>query len=571
MHSSIKWLLIATTIVYVCRSETIHFTNSPAHLIGSKNFTSYKLLVKNSDPITIIEANKEINSDAQHATGYNPNDRLDANVNEQDYESAPTDDGDFGQKTLVVANGGFHQKERTPTVELREAIGLTIDPEPSEDDPSVRYNDDPNKPNHYHYGDSNNGGGVKKLVYSPVLLKKFVKEYTDKLKYADPGTKNAIKEIGEKINKNVNNESSDRDRDRDRDRDQDHRRPPSDFDKNGEGAEEKYNFNSFNDGFGDRRRRPSAGSTPNKDRDGWVTLDAVPWSSSTVSKWQGYGNKNDDRRPGSLGPPDRPFNRPNRPYNNNNNNYDADEDNFYRPKPLFNDDRPSTLSTWTRPQAMSRPGSQYAFSTFSGGGTDHADDFYDKPSGNNKPWSDDIITDHRPANFPRQPPKRADVYSEENDDRHRPSSHHSHPIEGNGEWVLISTTKGYQAPANRRQQGKRAMSFQQTAASLNAPHFVAHKGVKLTVLPALGSDSKNSTFSTDANSNPKPAMITSHGGLLEIEPSFQSVDDAVAAAAHADTAGITINSGSTTNTQVKNSIKKNTTNQVKKRKVLKGN
>lgn len=546
MRYSIKWLLIAT-ITYLCRSETIHFTNSPSHLIGSKNFTSYKLFVKHSDPITIIEANKEINESP--STNVYENDRIDLDENDRDDIDVSTYDGSFGEKTLLVANGGSHQRERTPTQEVREAIGLTIDSEPFDDDPSTRFND--------HDSDAaGTSGGVKKLVYSPVLLKKFVKEYTEKLKHADPGTKNAIKEIGEKINKNTNGDNGDHE--------------PSDFDKHNENIEEKYNLNSFhNDGYaGDRRRRPSAGNnpinSPYKDRDGWVTLEAVPWSSSTVSKWQGYGNKhNDDRRPGSFASHDRPHSRPEKqPYN------EHDDDFYNQPKP-FNDDRPGTYSTWTRPQSLKRPGSQYAFSAFSDGNQEHSDDYNERPSNNKRPWSDDIITDHRPSNFPRQPPKRADVYSDENDDRHRPSSHHSHPAEGNGEWVLISTTKGYQSPANRRQHGKRAMSFHETAASLNSPQITSHKAIKLTVLPALNIDNKNSTFSTDKNKNVKPAMVTSHGGLLEVESSFQTVDEAVAESGNKHQLAI---DASATNTQVKNSNKnKNTLNQSKKHKVLKGN
>uniref|UniRef100_A0A1B0GL03 Secreted protein n=1 Tax=Lutzomyia longipalpis TaxID=7200 RepID=A0A1B0GL03_LUTLO len=38
--------------------ETIHYTNSPRHLGISENYTSYKLEVPGSAPITVIEANR---------------------------------------------------------------------------------------------------------------------------------------------------------------------------------------------------------------------------------------------------------------------------------------------------------------------------------------------------------------------------------------------------------------------------------------------------------------------------------------------------------------------------------
>lgn len=118
---------------------------------------------------------------------------------------------------------------------------------------------------------------------------------------------------------------------------------------------------------------------------------------------------------------------------------------------------------------------------------------------------------------------------------------------------------GYQIPGGHRQHGKRAMSLSQSAVTLNVPQVVAHKTVKLTVLPAIGSEhdqNKTSTFSTDINK--PPTLFTSHGGLLEVDATDQTIDEHVKATAHTLTGG------------PKQTIKPQK-NIVKRRKVMKGN
>lgn len=561
-------------------AETIHFTNSPGHLVGSKNFTTYKLHVKNSEPITIIEASKEVlPSDTDDRTStelvYNQNDRMDFGTGEDDRHV-------FMNKKLVASLGASHQAESLKTHEIHESLGLVVDANPDESTAATR--------NEYNQngGETLNGIGIKKLVYSPILLKKFVKEYTEKLKNADVGTKNAIQAISEKINSNKSD-------------DEVGENAASSGTSEGE-AEQKYNYNSFHDSYdSNRNRRPgSSGNNGYKDRDGWVTLEAVPWSSSSVSKWYAYGNKNKDdrRRPssGSYGSAsshfDRPYasaQRPDKfPYEN-----DDDDDHYYsRPKPgnIDRDSRPNVYSTWTKPQTMGRPPRpQYNYGdtgTFNSGG----DKFFDRPSGSGsssgshsgRPWQDDIITDNGPSNFPGSSSgssgsghtssgyygnkhQNDDFDDIDDGDHYRPSgssihaSYQSRPNEGNGEWVLISTTKGYQIPGGHRQHGKRAMSLSQSAVTLNVPQVVAHKTVKLTVLPALGSEhdqNKTSTFSTDIDK--PPTMVLSHGGMLEVEATDQTVDEHVKATTH------TLTNGS----KQPNKPQKNV---VKRRKVLKGN
>lgn len=567
-------------------AETIHFTNSPGHLVGSKNFTTYKLHVKNAEPITIIEASKEVSlpsdTDDRPLSStefmYNQNDRMDYEINDDDRNV-------FLNKKLVASIGASHQAETQKTHEIHESLGLVVDANPDESATAAATR------NEYKVngGDVVSGVGIKKLVYSPVLLKKFVKEYTEKLKNADVGTKNAIIAIGEKLGGNTTTTTN-------------HRNDNDNAgNKNGNGgvdeAEQKYNYNSFHDSYDSHRnRRPGASGNNNnayKDRDGWVTLEAVPWSSSSVSKWYAYGNKNKDdrRRPSSGGYGssfDRPYGSSSRPDKFPYDDVDDDERYYNRPRPgqIDRDSRPNVYSTWTKPQPMGRPPRpQYNYGDsgmFNSGG----DKFFDRPSSishtGGRPWGDDIITDNGPSNFPGSgggggsssgagyysTKHQNDDFDESDDgDHYRPSgssihnSYQSRPNEGNGEWVLISTTKGYQIPGGHRQHGKRAMSLSQSGVTQNAPSIVAHKAVKLTVLPALAPNpnnfNKSSAFSTD---NHKPSIITSHGGLLEVGGNDQTVDEHVKATIHtlADTGAM-------------KPATKPQKNVVKRRKVVKGN
>lgn len=488
------WLLVA--VFAVCQSETIHFTNSPTHLLGSRNFTTYKLMVKDAEPITIIEANKEINGPTENIQ---PNRRSDI---------------DITHKALI----DIHEEE-----ELFEGTKKAVSIEPQPIGMTITQDVNPSSGTNRDTDGSDNG--LKKLVYSPILLKKFVKEYTEKLKNADVNTKNAIKEISEKISHNENPN-------------------PVEAAKHDE-IEEKYNYNAF-----DRDRRRPVSNTPYKDRDGWVTLEAVPWSSSTVSKWHGHYEDDRERPSGGYSSfNDRLYSvNAHRP-----SNYHQEEEEFYRPKPYgarpVADDRPP-YSAWSKPEAFSRPARPHATSY------NDRDGWYDRDRPYARPWNSDIITDNRPSDFPK--PHRRPGYNEpepytiDDDDRYRPaaSNNADQHTSANGEWVLISTTKGYQVPG-RRQSGRRSLKFSVPTSMDTRGDMTSHKSIKITVLPALKS---NSTFSTDPN---KPAMVTSHGGMLEVESSQQTIEAAVIDSKRQIT---------TTKSPIKVPLK-----DIKKRKVLRGN
>ncbi|PNF27468.1 hypothetical protein B7P43_G08982 [Cryptotermes secundus] len=225
---------------------------------------------------------------------------------------------------------------------------------------------------------------------------------------------------------------------------------------------------------------------PYDDRDGWVTLEAIPWSSSKISKWQSSNISN--KRP----------------------HWES------RPQAQdWNSDKPS--KPWERPQ--------------------HGDYNYKPTHGHHQQWitssHPDIITEgtpenwpvpiHRPGgtgNFKPWPYQETDFahHQHQYDDNYKhevtrrpptPVVYHdgglpqNYPESGEGEWVLLSSTKGYSKPIRHH-------SYQR-ALTLNPRPITATRSVRLTVLPAL-----NGTANT----------TTSHGGLLEVESTFQTVDEA---------------------------------------------
>lgn len=218
---------------------------------------------------------------------------------------------------------------------------------------------------------------------------------------------------------------------------------------------------------------------PFDDRRGWVSLEAVPWSISKVSKWQNKGE-----RPGTGH--ENEFDR-------NYNNQKANKPN-YKYKPTINypiyeqNERPATYfaqkvhihnqayKSAPKPPLSKRPANNH-----------HKHD---------ENCNHEIITDGLPSNFPSE-------HQESN--RRRGTSNEflpeRHPFKSDGDWVLLSTTKGYKRPKIHG----RSMKEDNNSVS-------THRSVRLTVLPPL----KNS----------KVNMTTSHGGLLQVESTFQTVEQA---------------------------------------------
>ncbi|XP_059062798.1 uncharacterized protein LOC131855538, partial [Achroia grisella] len=273
---------------------------------------------------------------------------------------------------------------------------------------------------------------------------------------------------------------------------------------------------------------------PYDDKEGWVTLEPVAWSTSKISKWKpnvkkqkpNHWNDNDNRFPDDDGynpyqdsdngysyPHKRPsLSRPG--YINNKLQlpltYDAVDDNIPK-RPSWNKpEQTSFTSSWS-PDEGRRP---YKPS---------CDSEEHRPNDETVLYgiSDSVVTDHRPSHFPyeyealhpasmhKRPMRRPTqvVYAGTPDLNSDYGSSDSRPPYGDGQWVLLSTTKGYR---NKKRQRSLNPSSAPMDGSSEFGSVTSHQAVALTVLP-IDNDKKN--------------MTTSHGGLLEVEKSFQTVEE----------------------------------------------
>ncbi|XP_055543027.1 uncharacterized protein LOC129728604 [Wyeomyia smithii] len=423
---------ILLSMFVLAYSETIHFTNSVKHLHTTKNFTTYEVDVPGSKPITIIEANPE-NSNARKPA--------------------------MGQLRNAVG-AGVEEHANVVRDDLINAL-RTMPP--------------------------------KKTFYSPDLLNKFLQEYSERLKNADPNTKQKLMEIGLMTNKQTLEEDSEQSK-------EDQLLLEDSDERNALGNSKWYSDN--------RKTHPW------NLKDGWVTMEAVPWSESKVSKWHSNSNKHNsypsnNQWPGSNS--EEMSYRPKPAYasiasqSQSNNFYSSSDDDYVDSLYSLNrpEEKPSKPAFDSFYNRRYKPSEDYVRKTSQYNPDYSGDSWYDhgfkKPTDSNKvlhSQSGDIITDGRKPQFP--PHGTSPLYQQQqqpsNKDRYHPQSY---PNGGNGEWVLISTTKGYQYP---RRQGQRAISFQ--------PATLSHKSIKLTVLPM-----KNSLD-----------MTTSHNGLIEVASSTQTVE-----------------------------------------------
>ncbi|XP_066257331.1 uncharacterized protein [Euwallacea similis] len=256
---------------------------------------------------------------------------------------------------------------------------------------------------------------------------------------------------------------------------------------------------------------------PFDDRNGWVSLDPVPWSVSKISKWQSKYKPSSERPWDEYDVPEASSQRP----------YLHEDDlEFNRPisitppspyvyhRPTESSDRfDSYYEGGDRLRPTPNPSKYPPRPTAYFGHKIHLETHFPSDSSTQRPYSyhnkkdckhpyEDIITDGRPANFPQSNPyetfnrrgSEIEVHSE------------GHPFNGEGEWVLLSTTKGYKPPRN----GARSLSYGATSSPTQT--LRASRGVRLTVLPPLKGSNVN--------------MTTSHGGLLQVESTFESVEQA---------------------------------------------
>ncbi|KAL6422758.1 hypothetical protein ACFW04_010755 [Cataglyphis niger] len=290
------------------------------------------------------------------------------------------------------------------------------------------------------------------------------------------------------------------------------------------------------------KRNKYYGTNTYEDRNGWVTLEAIPWSKSKISKWQ--ANPSTQRPWPEIKPWDKPSMKPWASEHTMRPTYENNKPWYDKPKPNWSDNNESPYQ---------KPSSRPPY---------HSDDTAQKwPL--EKYWNkyethrpnSDIITDDRPANFPNTwsrpqtaPYQFIDKYPEKDQstdgsdwhdypskydqDRPRPTliterpnfSHYqyannhppNHPASGDGQWILLSTNRGY-SKSRQRSIKIDTVNISETNATNRGngnkynrpalPVMTSKRQVRLTVLPSNGTNT-----------------TTSHGGLLEVEKTFKSVD-----------------------------------------------
>ncbi|CAG4996839.1 unnamed protein product [Parnassius apollo] len=265
---------------------------------------------------------------------------------------------------------------------------------------------------------------------------------------------------------------------------------------------------------------------PFDDKDGWVTLEPVAWSTSKISKWKpnvkkqkpSYWNDDEDSfstddRLTSNQDMDTSYNyaekkptmiRPG--FMNNKLHLSSEYDTELPSKPTWMEPQQSTAnfqSSWA-PDESRRP---YKHNC------DTHENYPNDDSGYYETMQDSLVIDPRPSKFPyeyealhqspirKRPYRRPTMYSGMSDSE---GDRSSRPPYGDGQWVLLSTTKGYRN--KKRQRSLNPMNTENVV----YPTVTSHQGVALTVLPV-----------DDTHTN----MTISHGGLLEVERNFQTVEE----------------------------------------------
>ena len=586
------------SIIKVSLLETVHFTNSPNKILKANNFTTYKVDVPNGKPITIIEANTPL-------------------INSK-FQMIDVDDSKYSI-----------EQNHDSVVNLKSSLGMTVTPDsynnPIDYEESVtnfnQQNDYNLSPEHQQQEQT------MKTVYSPELLQKFLKDYADKVSaHSDELNNNSKDKTGDAIKFSHETYTHPT-----IEHDDDNNRRVSNLEDNDEDITGRKNY----------QIRPSGPNSPHpyNKNNGWVTLDAIPWSKSKVSKWQSsvtkYNQNNNNNNNNNFNrPPTRPLNNgghyindeddyPNsNNYNSNNNNNNDDEyynnrpsNNFNRPSPSYQNNNyhhghnhyessihptPPSDPWYNNHHGSTQHGSSYN-NNYNNNNNNY--DNYDRPhhnSNNNRPYQPDIITDNRPANFPNnfpshnsdssysngnyngghsrpRPPNNDYHYGSSSNNNNNYYSNKEHPMtypnNGNdGEWVLVSTTKGYQFP---KRNGQRAMSFsvqngvnggnnniknvngiitaaasQQIESTIDirppavAPTQISQQnGVKLNILPLFVN--KDSNPYNNNNNNQMEMNVyqqepsgyynnSPYAGMLETDPSSQTIEESVAAAANAN-------------------------------------
>lgn len=262
----------------------------------------------------------------------------------------------------------------------------------------------------------------------------------------------------------------------------------------GEKETMSQNLENYFDNMERKNRRP-----PNKQNNGWVSLEAVPtYSSAKIYKWNSYSQKYKPNRPsyGQTEWEDEDEYNNQRPYDSTYSESNFNDDRPYQlpPKP-FSSHFPNQRPTAYKPHNEPPPSPQRP-------SYDYEDERYYAPK---KPWSD-VVTDNRPSNFPAEPNQGHGYAYSFKDKKDHPDTY---PTSGNGRWVLVSTTKGKQAHRNQ----KRNRALQEPASvstvlhvipSRNSKNITTHNGEVIEVAKHSGrGHSFAPTFHTSTNTTKK--------------------------------------------------------------------
>ncbi|XP_018565193.1 uncharacterized protein LOC108906439 [Anoplophora glabripennis] len=240
---------------------------------------------------------------------------------------------------------------------------------------------------------------------------------------------------------------------------------------------------------------------PYDDKKGWVTLEPIPWSLSKISKWQSKSTtterpwddfpSHENKPPHNIDYSNDRLSSWNKPTLENSYHYgNRPQDNKNEYQLYYLDDDKSQYS---------KPSAVYGQTVHLHAHTPYqrhpvkANSYYNHDHNCNHDEDVGIITDGKPPNFPSNYYENRRIGTDLNPE--------TNPDIGDGEWVLLSTTKGYKLPKSK-----------QRSLEINPRSIGTHQSVSLTVLPPL----KNS----------KVNMTTSHGGLLQVDSSFETVEQA---------------------------------------------
>jgi hypothetical protein len=391
-------LINLLSVIKVSLLETVHFTNSPKKILKANNYTTYKVEVPNGgDPITIIEANVPL---------------INKRIKFNDVENAK----------YPIMHNHDNNIRKNQVIDLESSLSMTVTPNNNHnnnnyndeyenlaaDEESVSSMNGNYSPERYH--DKNS----MKTVYSPELLQKFLKDYANKVQAATASTESSQSHFMS----NESEMSADKVKDKYEsietdEQDEGNRRVSSASTDDNEASE-------LNDIQQRKNYRPNGSYSnhhhPYNKNNGWVTLDAVPWSKSKVSRWQSNKHGNYNYQNGNNYNSQRPPNRPssnNYDYDYNSANVNDNDDYYGAPKPSRptyhnnqfyggsshqHHSRP-TQDSWQQQSIQTYHVSNHGHHNY-GPSSSSSQSYYDdhRP---NKPYQPDIITDNRPSNFPQ--------------------------------------------------------------------------------------------------------------------------------------------------------------------------